>query len=76
MENELWLTALLNRILAGPANAVLNAVNVPHDSVHPWSNWLSMELLVAAIIVIVFAILRSRLSVDNPGKLQHTFEVV
>jgi F-type H+-transporting ATPase subunit a len=35
-----------------------------------------MELLVAAIIVIVFAILRSRLSVDNPGKLQHTFEVV
>jgi F-type H+-transporting ATPase subunit a len=76
MENELWLTALLNRFLSGPANAVLNGVNLQHDAAHPWSNWLSMELLVAAVIVVVFAILRSRLSVDNPGKLQHTFELV
>jgi F-type H+-transporting ATPase subunit a len=76
MENELWLTALLNRFLAAPANAVLNAVRLQHDAAHPWSNWLSMELLVVAVIVVVFAILRARLSVDNPGKLQHTFELV
>jgi F-type H+-transporting ATPase subunit a len=76
MENELWLTALLNRFLAGPADAVLNLVNMPNEAAHPWSNWMSMELLVAAIIVVVFAILRTRLSVDNPGKLQHTFELV
>jgi len=35
-----------------------------------------MELLVAAIIVVLFAVLRARLSVDNPGKLQHLFELV
>lgn len=76
MEHELWLTELLNRYLAGPANAVLNAVNWKHNPAQPWSNWLTMELLVVAIIVVLFAFLRSRLSVENPGKLQHTLEIV
>ena len=75
-EHEIWLTALLNRYLAGPADAVLNAVKVAHDEAHPWSNWLTMELLVVAIIVVVFALLRSRLSVDRPGKVQHIFEII
>ncbi len=75
-EHEIWLTALLNRYLASPANAVLNVVNVAHEEAHPWSNWLAMELLVVVIIIVVFALLRSRLSVDRPGKLQHIFEMV
>jgi F-type H+-transporting ATPase subunit a len=76
MEHEVWLTVLLNHWVAGPADAVLKAINVAHDPAHPWSNWASMELLVAAIIVIVFAVLRGALSPDNPGKLQHIFEVI
>lgn len=75
-EHEIWFTALLNRYLAGPANSVLDAFKVAHESEHPWSNWLAMELLVVALIIILFAILRSRLSVDKPGKLQHIFEIV
>jgi F-type H+-transporting ATPase subunit a len=35
-----------------------------------------MEVLVAAIIVVLFAFLRSRLSVEKPGKLQHCFELI
>jgi F-type H+-transporting ATPase subunit a len=35
-----------------------------------------MQILVAAIIVVLFALLRPRLSMDRPGKLQHIFEVV
>lgn len=66
MENELWLTALLNRFLAGPADAVLNLVNMPNEAAHPWSNWMSMELLVAAIIVVVFAILRDAVVRGQP----------
>lgn len=76
MEHELWLTALLNRSLAGPANAFFYALRIPHEAAHPWSNALSMEMLVVAIIVVVFAILRTQLSVDNPGRLQHVFELV
>jgi F-type H+-transporting ATPase subunit a len=35
-----------------------------------------MELLVFVILVLTFVLLRSRLSVDNPGRLQHTFEMI
>lgn len=76
-EHEIWVTALLNRYLAGPANAVLGWAGVrPEDPAHPWNNFVSMEVFTALIIVIVFAILRTRLSMDRPGKLQHSFELV
>ncbi|MDX2154221.1 MAG: F0F1 ATP synthase subunit A [Bryobacteraceae bacterium] len=75
--HELWLTALFNQYLAGPANAALALVGVhPHDPAKPWSNFMTMQILVAVIIMIVFAFLRPRLSMDRPGKLQHIFEEV
>lgn len=74
-EQELWLTRILNDHLAGPANAVLSLFQQPTDA-RPWSNWMSMELLVVAIIVVLFAFLRTRLSVDKPGATQHLFELV
>jgi F-type H+-transporting ATPase subunit a len=75
-EAETWSTALLNRFLAGPLDAFWNALGVAHDHAHPWETWLTMELLVVAIIIVLFAILRPRLSVENPGKLQLTFEAI
>ncbi len=76
-EHELWLTALFNHFLAGPANAVRNWVGMPAENpAHPWSNFVTMEILVALIIIVVFALLRPRLSMDRPGKLQHIFEMV
>ena len=35
-----------------------------------------MELLVVIIIIVLFAFLRPRLSMDRPGKLQHIFEII
>jgi F-type H+-transporting ATPase subunit a len=35
-----------------------------------------MQLLVAVIMLAVFLLLRARLSVDKPGKLQHLFELI
>jgi F-type H+-transporting ATPase subunit a len=76
-EVELWITALFNRFLAAPLDSFLNAVGRPAaDPAHPWENWIAMEILVVAIILVLFAILRSRLSVENPGKLQLTFEAI
>ena len=74
-ENELWLTKLFNDHLAGIANSILSLVHLPTEE-RPWANWMVMELLVVAIIVVLFAMLRSRLSVDKPGKTQHLFEVI
>jgi F-type H+-transporting ATPase subunit a len=77
MEHEIWLTALFNRYLAVPANAVFSLLGIkPENPAHPWNNFVTMEVLVVAIIVVVTALLRSRLSVDRPGKLQHTFELI
>ncbi len=76
MPEQLWLTRLFNDHLAGLANSVLNAVRMPaQDSAHPWQNWLVMELLVVALVLILLPIVRARLSVDKPGKLQHLFEI-
>lgn len=73
--SENWLTAIFNKYLAGAANAGLGLFGLnAQDAAHPWETWLVMELLVVAILVVTVALLRSRLSVDNPGKLQHAFE--
>src|SRR3954463_11393033 len=76
-EHEPWLTALFNDHLAGVANAVLSTVGLHAENpARPWSSSLAMEILVVAIIVVMFAILRSQLSMDRPGKLQLTFEAI
>jgi F-type H+-transporting ATPase subunit a len=77
MEHELWVTALFNNYLAGPANAVLSLVGMkPENPARPWANFVAMEIVVALVIIVLFAILRPRLSVDRPGKLQHVFELM
>jgi F-type H+-transporting ATPase subunit a len=73
-ETELWLTKLFNDYLAGLGNAALGFVGMHAE--RPWANFIVMELLVALIIIVLFAILRPALSVDKPGKLQHIFEIV
>jgi F-type H+-transporting ATPase subunit a len=75
MEHELWLTALFNDYLAGVANALLGLVGMTaaHPD-RPWENWITMELLVVAILMAVAALLRASLSPDKPGTLQHIFE--
>jgi len=75
MPEQLWFTAILNHLFAGPATALLRAVHVePKYPQAPITNSFSMEFLVFAFLIIVFLLVRSRLSVDNPGGLQHMFE--
>lgn len=77
MPEQLWITRLLNHALAGPVDALLRTFHVsPHHPEAPISNAAAMQLLVFVFLVIVFAIVRSRLSVENPGPLQHIVEGV
>ena len=74
---QLWFTALLNRLLAAPVTALLRAMHYePRHPLAPISNALAMELLVFTFLLVLFLSLRSRLSVDRPGALQHAFEWV
>ena len=86
MEHELWFTALLNKLFGGPVNALLAKIAAvpgfewlrPADSgtAHPIPNYIAMEILVMLVILVAAAVLKSRLSVENPGKFQHLMEVV
>ncbi|MEO8029174.1 MAG: F0F1 ATP synthase subunit A [Bryobacteraceae bacterium] len=77
MHEELWLTRIFNDHLAGVANSILEAVGQhAHNSARPWENWIVMEILVLAILVVLLAVLKSSFSVDKPGRLQHLFEVI
>jgi len=75
MHEQLWFTALLNKYFAGVANAILNAIHLPAaDPSAPILNWMAMQILVFLLLLVFFIWVRLRLSVDNPGPLQHTVE--
>jgi F-type H+-transporting ATPase subunit a len=75
MPEQLWFTEILNRFLAGPVTAMLGLLHItPKHPQAPITNSFAMELLVALLLIAVFLLLRSRLSVDSPGALQHIFE--
>ncbi len=72
---QLPLTAFLNKYFGGTALAVLHALHVSTGNVHaPIANFVAMQILVAAILMGLFAMVRSRLSVENPRGLQHVAE--
>ncbi len=75
MPEQLWFTQLLNRLFAGPVDALLRAVHLPPAYPQaPITNAVAMEVLVLAFLLLLFALVRSRLSVENPGALQHLVE--
>jgi F-type H+-transporting ATPase subunit a len=77
MPHQLWITALLNRYFGGLANALLSALHLPvaHPQA-PITNYVAMQIVVFVFLVLVFFVVRARLSVDKPGPLQHTFEAI
>jgi F-type H+-transporting ATPase subunit a len=74
-ESELWITKLFNDYLAGVGNAFTGLVG--HAAVaRPWADFVVMQLLVVAILVAIFAILRPMLSADRPSSFQQVFELI
>jgi F-type H+-transporting ATPase subunit a len=76
---QLWITALMNRLLGGPVNALLQAlppVFHPTDPAAPINNAVAVEILVVALLLVIFLWVRSRLSVEKPGGSQHLAETM
>ena len=75
MPEQLWFTAVLNHLFAGPVTAFLRMLHIePKYAAAPITNAFAMELLVFIFLLVVFLLVRSRLSVESPGGLQHAFE--
>jgi F-type H+-transporting ATPase subunit a len=76
-EHEIWLTRFFNDYLAGVGNALLSLFHqAPAENGRPWVNYMVMQILVAVIIMVLLAIVKPKLSVDKPGKLQQIFELI
>jgi F-type H+-transporting ATPase subunit a len=75
MPEQLWFTQILNHLFAGPAAALLQALHIqPQNPEAPIPNAVAMQFLVFMFLMVLFALVRSRLSADSPGVLQHIFE--
>jgi F-type H+-transporting ATPase subunit a len=75
-EQHFWFAKLLNDLFGGLVAALMSKAGIPPANPHyPIPDYVGGEILVLLIIVAVTIVLRSRLSVENPGKLQHAMEI-
>ena len=74
LHHQLWVTEAVNAVFGPIAAAILRAFGreVPHGNVIP--DYLAMLLLITLVLTIFSLIVRSRLSVENPGRLQIVLE--
>lgn len=73
--HQLPFTELLNRLFGAPVTGLLRVLGIhPHHPEAPIPNYVAMQILVFLLLVIFFVVVRSRLSVEKPGALQHTLE--
>jgi F-type H+-transporting ATPase subunit a len=70
-----WFTVLLNKLLGGPANALLAALHVhPNNPAYPIPNFVAGSVAVCLLAALFFLWLRPRISVDAPGATQQIME--
>jgi F-type H+-transporting ATPase subunit a len=71
------ITATLNKYLGSLATQVLNAVHLqPYNPQAPITQTFAMELLVFALLVIGFVLVRMSLNIENPGPIQQLAEML
>ncbi|HSS95797.1 MAG TPA: F0F1 ATP synthase subunit A [Terriglobales bacterium] len=72
---ELLLSRILNGLLHGPVTALLNLVGIhPAYPEAPIPDHVTMQILLVIVLTILFVIIRSQLSVEDPSGLQHVIE--
>ena len=77
MPEQLFFTRILNHLFAGPADALLRGLHVHvTNPAAPISNGFAMELLVFVLLLLYFVAVRVSLSVEKPGAIQHSAELV
>ncbi len=76
MPTQLLFTKFLNHLFARPVDGMLSALHLaPAYPEAPITNAFAMELLVFLVLLAYFALVRSRLSVETPGGVQHLAEM-
>ena len=74
-EHPLWIVDAVNAVLGPPVAAMLDALGFHVDPAHPViPNYLVMTMLIVLVVTAVCLFMKSRLSVENPGKFQILLE--
>jgi F-type H+-transporting ATPase subunit a len=77
MPEQLWFTEILNKAFGPAVTGLMTGLGLhPRHPQAPIPNSVAMEVLVVLFLIAVFLIVRTRLSVERPGALQHAFEGV
>ena len=73
----LALTGLLNQLFGAPVTALLYKLGIhPVHPTRPINNALTLELLVAVVLILFFIVVRATLNVEKPGSVQHLAEMI
>src|SRR6476660_1431028 len=76
-EHVSWVTHILNHYLGSAALALLNALHIqPEHPDLPIPEHVCMALVVLVIATILALILKSRMSVEEPGSVQQVAELL
>ena len=76
-EHILGITKLANALLGKVALALLAALHIkPSNPEYPIPNHIAMELLVFVLAIVFFSWLKGQLSVENPGGIQQSMELL
>lgn len=74
-EHPLWIVDAVNAVLGPPVAAMLDALGFHVEAGHPViPNYLVMTMLIVVVVTAVCLFMKSRLSVENPGKFQILLE--
>jgi F-type H+-transporting ATPase subunit a len=75
LEKPLWIVHWVNLLLGPPVRAALAPLGYHFEPGHDViPDYLAMVILIGVTITVICAIMRSRLSVENPGKFQIVLE--
>jgi F-type H+-transporting ATPase subunit a len=73
-EHPLWIVEAVNAVLGRPVAALLAAAGFHVEGPEVIPPHIVMTMLIVAVVTIVCAFMRSRLSVEHPGKFQIVLE--
>jgi F-type H+-transporting ATPase subunit a len=73
-KHPLWIVEAVNAVLGRPVAALLAAAGFHVEGPEVIPPHIVMTMLIVAVVTIVCAVMRSRLSVEHPGKFQIVLE--
>ena len=74
LEHPLWIVDAVNAVFGPLVLRAGEALGYHFTGHHPIPNYMVMILLIVAVVTVLGLLLRSRLSVENPGKFQILLE--